>query len=60
VTRTVWRLVRVPEWPNRINVEMVVDTTADAVVAAIEEAAARNGIALERVANNDTHPTQPV
>jgi hypothetical protein len=47
---TAWRLVRVPDFPNRLDIQLVVDTTAPAVVEAIEEAAKRNGIVLERMA----------
>jgi cell division ATPase FtsA len=47
--RTVWRLVRVPELAQRLDVELVVDTTAPAVVEAIEAAAERAGVELERV-----------
>jgi hypothetical protein len=47
--RTVWRLVRVPGWPSGLNVTVTVDTTARAVLAAVERAAEAHGIVLVRV-----------
>jgi hypothetical protein len=47
--RTRWLLRRVPDWPNDVAVELVVDTTAPTVVEAIEQAAASNGIELQRM-----------
>lgn len=52
VTR--WRIVRIPEWPKGSSpwspgVLLIVDTTAPAVLEAIERAAERYGIELERV-----------
>lgn len=47
--RTVWRIVGVdPTRRQGLNVSLSVDTTAPAVVDAIERAAAANGITLER------------
>jgi hypothetical protein len=46
--RTVWRIVRVPNWSGRLSVELVVDTSAERVVRAIEQAARQAGIELER------------
>lgn len=50
--RTRWRLVAIAEGARirqGLDVELVVDTTADVVVDAIERAARANGIRLERV-----------
>lgn len=49
---TVWRLVGVSNWPNRLDVKVVVETTATVVVDAIEEAAAGAGVQLVRVDPN--------
>jgi hypothetical protein len=49
---TRWRLTRVPTFPD-LNVALTVDTTAPAVVRAIEQAAADAGIALERTDPDD-------
>lgn len=46
--KTIWRLEAVPELPQRLDIKLVVDTTAPAVVEAIEEAAAQNGVLLVR------------
>lgn len=45
---TRWRIVGTPDRPH-LNVELVVATTAEAVVDAIERAARGHGIRLERV-----------
>jgi hypothetical protein len=50
--RTRWRLLALYDAGNvrqGLDVELVVDTTADVVVDAIERAARANGIRLERV-----------
>jgi hypothetical protein len=52
--RTVWRLTGVPDLGRHdilspLDIRLVVDTTAAAVVDAIEEAAAATGIRLERI-----------
>lgn len=49
LTRTVWRVVRVPGWTARLDVTLTVDTTSHAVLKAIEQAAAANDVVLERV-----------
>jgi hypothetical protein len=49
VWRTAWRVVGVPDFPNRLDVMLVVDTTAPAVIDALEAAAAGAGVRLERV-----------
>jgi hypothetical protein len=49
---TRWRITEVRDWP-RLNVHLVVDTTARVVVEAIEQAAARQGIQLERLAEDE-------
>ena len=46
--QTVWRIVALEGW-GRLDVRLVVDTTAQSVVSAIERAAERNGIELKRV-----------
>lgn len=46
---TRWRLVGVPDLPQRLNIELVVDTTAPVVLNAIEKAAWRNNVVLERL-----------
>ena len=52
--RTRWRLVAIVQDAGVVrtglDVELVVDTTAEVVVDAIEHAARQNGIRLERVA----------
>jgi hypothetical protein len=45
---TVWRITGLEGW-GRLDVLLVVETTAPQVVAAIEAAAAANGIELEQV-----------
>jgi hypothetical protein len=45
---TRWRLTQTPGRP-RLELELVVNTTAPAVVDAIEQAAARAGVELERL-----------
>lgn len=57
LTRTVWRIVRVPDWPARLDVTLSVDTTSHAVLKAIEQAAAANDVVLERVHHPDAHAT---
>lgn len=47
--QTRWRIRAVPDWPNVVNVELVVDTTASPIVDAIERAASRAGVRLERL-----------
>ncbi len=60
--RTVWRL-RALDYPNPprsgLDVQLVVDTTAPVVVAAIERAAASAGIELERIEGLDEEGSQP-
>jgi hypothetical protein len=46
--RTVWRIEAIPE-RSGLNVLVLADTTADAVVEAIEQAAEQNGIKLVRL-----------
>lgn len=46
---TVWRVVTVPRWRHELDVRLVVSTRGEAVVKAIEKAAAANGVKLERV-----------
>jgi hypothetical protein len=50
---TTWRLTRIPDWPNELDIRVVVDTTAPLVIAAIEQAAERQGLELERVLGPD-------
>lgn len=52
--RIVWRLVRVSELPQRLELELVVDTAAPAIIEAIEAAAERAGVELERVDDHGT------
>jgi hypothetical protein len=47
--QTRWRIRAVPDLPQRLDVELIVDTEAPAVIQAIEEAAATNGVQLERL-----------
>lgn len=49
VLQTRWRIRTLPNWPGTLDVMIVVDTTARPVVTAIEDAATRAGIVLERV-----------
>jgi hypothetical protein len=46
--KTTWKIKGLPNWPNRIDVQLSVDTTAQPVIDAIELAAKLNGIVLER------------
>ena len=46
---TAWVIRSVSGWPKRLAFTLTVDTEAPAIVEAIEEAADRNGIVLERV-----------
>jgi hypothetical protein len=55
--RTVWRLHAIAGWGGGLDVTVAVDTTAPAVVDAIERAARDNGIALERVAGEPEQDT---
>ena len=48
---THWRIVGMDDWPNRLNISLVCDTTAPSVIEAIEKAAESNGIELVRVEN---------
>ena len=58
--RTVWRLVAIVESAGVVrqglDVQLVVDTTADVVVDAIEAAARAHGIRLERVMQAEPAP----
>lgn len=45
---TRWKILSLPKYPNKISVELSVDTVARPVIEAIEKAAAENGIVLER------------
>jgi hypothetical protein len=49
--RTVWRITSIVEgaFQRSLDVELSVDTTAASVVDAIERAARRNGVVLQRV-----------
>ena len=49
-THTVWRIVSI-EVPghHQLDVQLVMDTTAEVVVKQVEDAAAKHGIALERI-----------
>jgi hypothetical protein len=49
---TVWRITGLEGW-GRLDVLLIVETTATGVVAAIEQAAERQGIELERVEPED-------
>lgn len=52
--RTVWRLVAIAYPPTGgLDVQLVIDTTAPAVVEAIERAAADAGVELERVVDEE-------
>jgi hypothetical protein len=53
VRQTVWRIVAIADTAFRLDVPLVVDTTAPAVVEAIEEAASKNGITLKRENEDD-------
>ena len=44
---TSWRLIRIPDHPG-LNIRLVVDTTAPAVIEAIEQAAVRAGVWIIR------------
>jgi hypothetical protein len=54
VLQTRWRIVSVPHLPNTLDVLVVVDTTARPIITAIEDAATRAGIVLERVSALET------
>ena len=45
---TRWRIAGVPQLPQSLNVYLTVDTTAPAVISAVEQAAYMYGIALVR------------
>jgi hypothetical protein len=45
---TIWRIIGLEGW-GRLDVLLIVETTAAPVVDAIERAAANNGIIIERV-----------
>jgi len=49
--RTRWKISKVPKLVShgKLNVTLVCDTSAPAVIRAIEEAAAAHGIRLERL-----------
>jgi hypothetical protein len=47
---TRWRIVGLPDWPNRVDVVLTVDTTAPVVVDAVERAADCAGVELWRLA----------
>jgi hypothetical protein len=47
--QTLWHLRWYPGAPNRIDVIVSVDTTAPEVIKAIEQAADKTGIELERI-----------
>jgi hypothetical protein len=61
--RTRWRLVGLVDVAGvqrrSLDVELVVDTTAPLVVSAIERAASRAGIRLERVLADDVKEPAP-
>ena len=57
---TRWRLRTVPNLMAILDVRMVVDTDAPHVVDAIEEAARRNGIVLQRDVEEDVVVELPV
>ena len=61
---TSWRLLAIEGFSSSLELELRVDTRAPAVIVAIEEAAERQGIALERVVDEDDQaeaeePTSP-
>jgi len=45
---TRWRILGIPNSDKRLSIELSVDTVAEPVVHAIEQAAEENGIRLER------------
>jgi hypothetical protein len=49
---TAWRIVGLPNRPG-LDVRLSVETTAPAVVEAIEKAAAASGVELERVESSE-------
>ena len=53
--QTTWRLTQIPTLPQRLQITLVVDTTAPAVIEAVEKAAARHGIWLERITKDCGH-----
>jgi hypothetical protein len=46
--QAVWRIVRLPDW-GPVDVTLMVDTHASAVLETIERSAAEAGLVLERV-----------
>jgi hypothetical protein len=53
--QTQWRLTQIPDVPQALEITLAVDTTAPAVVRAVEEAAFKYGVKLERVTKGCGH-----
>jgi len=48
--RTRWHIVRLPDWPNAVRIEMNVDTNVKSVIDDIERAMRLGGLEVKRVA----------